>query len=35
NGRPATVSDLIVDLSRRIDTGELKPDLANLDLVRP
>jgi len=33
NGRSATVSDLIVDLSRRIEAGELKPDLANLDLV--
>ncbi len=34
NGRLAPVSDVIVDLSRQIDLGDLKPGLANLDLVR-
>ena len=34
NGRPAPVSDLIVDLSRQIHAGELKPDTNNLDLLR-
>jgi 2-dehydropantoate 2-reductase len=33
-GRPSPASDGIVELSRRIDRGELKPDVANLDLVR-
>ena len=34
NGRLAPVSDAIVELSRQIHAGELKPDLNNLDLVR-
>jgi len=34
NGRPTPVSDVLVDLTRRIHAGELKPDQANLDLVR-
>ncbi len=33
NGRPAPVCDTIVELSRQIHAGELKPDLANLDLI--
>ena len=34
NGRLSPISDAIVELTRRIHTGELKPDLSNLDLVR-
>ena len=34
NGIPSPVSDVIVELSRQIHAGELKPDLNNLDLVR-
>lgn len=34
NGRPTPVSDVLVDLSRRIHAGELQPDPANLDLIR-
>ena len=34
NGRPTPVSDVLVDLTRRIHAGELQPDQANLDLVR-
>lgn len=34
NGRPTPVSDVLVDLSRRIHAGELEPDPANLDLIR-
>ncbi len=34
NGRPAPICDRIVELSRQIHAGELKPDLSNLDLVR-
>lgn len=33
NGRPAPICDGVVELSRRIHAGELKPDLSNLDLV--
>ncbi len=33
-GRPTPVSDVLVDLTRRIHAGELQPDEANLDLVR-
>jgi len=33
-GRPSPASDSIVALSRRIDSGDLKPDPANLDLAR-
>jgi len=34
NGRVTPVSDVLVDLSRRIHAGELKPDQANIDLIR-
>ena len=34
SGRSSPVSDVLVDLSRRIHAGELKPDQANLDLIR-
>jgi 2-dehydropantoate 2-reductase len=34
NGRPAPVCDHIVELSRQIHAGELKPDPSNLDLAR-
>ena len=34
NGRLTPVSDVIVELSRQIHAGELKPDLNNLELVR-
>lgn len=34
NGRSAPVCEAIVELSRRIHAGELKPDLNNLDLIR-
>lgn len=34
NGRTAPVCEAIVELSRRIHAGELKPDLSNLDLIR-
>ena len=33
-GKPTPVTDALVDITRRIHAGELKPDLANLDLVR-
>ncbi len=33
-GRTTPVNDVLVDLTRRIHAGELKPDLANFDLVR-
>ncbi len=33
-GRPTPVSDLLVDLSRRIHAGELAPDPANMELIR-
>lgn len=33
NGRLTPVSDALVDLSRRIHAGELKPDQANIDLI--
>ena len=35
NGRPAPICEGIVELSRQIHAGELKPGLDNLDLVRP
>ncbi len=34
NGRPAPVCEHMVELSRQIHAGELKPDPSNLDLVR-
>lgn len=34
NGRPTPVSDVLVDLTRRIHAGELQPDQTNLGLVR-
>jgi 2-dehydropantoate 2-reductase len=33
-GRPTPVSDAVVAITRRIHAGELKPDPANLELVR-
>lgn len=33
-GKPTPVTDVLVDLTRQIHTGELQPDAANLDLVR-
>jgi 2-dehydropantoate 2-reductase len=33
-GRPSPVSDVVVELTRQIHSGELKPDLKNLDLVQ-
>ncbi|MBT3766865.1 MAG: hypothetical protein HOB79_11220 [Rhodospirillaceae bacterium] len=33
-GKPTPVNDVLVDLTRRIHAGELKPDVSNLDLVR-
>jgi hypothetical protein len=30
---PTPVSDVLVAINRRITAGELKPDLANLDLA--
>ena len=33
NNKPTPVSDVLVDLSRRIHAGELKPDQANLELI--
>jgi len=34
NGRPAPVSEVIVELARQIHAGELEPGLGNLELVR-
>ncbi len=34
NGLPTPVSDVLINLTRRIHTGELEPDLANIDLIR-
>lgn len=33
NGRPSPVSDVVVELTRQIHAGELKPDPSNLDLA--
>ena len=33
SGGPSPVSDVIVELTRQIHAGELKPDLSNLDLI--
>lgn len=33
NGKPSPVSDVVVELTRQIHAGELKPDPSNLDLV--
>jgi 2-dehydropantoate 2-reductase len=34
NGLSTPVSDVLINLTRRIHTGELEPDLANIDLIR-
>ena len=34
NGRPTPVSDALVDLTRQVHAGTLKPDLANLHLLQ-
>ena len=33
-GRPTPMSDVLVDITRRIHAGELEPDQANIALVR-
>jgi ketopantoate reductase len=34
NGKPTPVNDVLVQLTTQIHSGELKPDVANLDLIR-
>jgi 2-dehydropantoate 2-reductase len=34
NGKPTPVNDVLVELTTQIHRGELKPDTANLDLIR-